>query len=99
MDAYVKGVWVPALSHMHMDDPMLVTPSQNRRASHDRIANVIMIARSKIRGMIAKKADCIYGDRHVAKFQLQIGETLVDMLQLGSTAPSDEIKIVTFRFL
>lgn len=60
---------------------------------------MVTISRSKINNLIAEEVDRNYTEPSHAEAQVHPKETLVDMLELGNIAASNEIRKVSARIL
>lgn len=99
-DADAEHFWVAAVPDEQIDNPMLTTLSENKRAKYGSNANVmITIVKVNIRALISEQVVFIFAKRTYVEVQLQIEETFVDMLQVCNNAAPNEIKTASARLL
>lgn len=99
-DAEVELVLVAALLDELIDDTMQTTLSEREHANYGSDA-VIMTTVTKTgkRDLIVAKSNRVYTERTHLEVQNSFEETLVDILQLGNSAPSYGIRTVSVWFL
>lgn len=82
-EADVERAWVALLLDKQVDDSMHTKTSENECGNHGNAVEVVMkTARSKMKGLIAKKGNRAYAERTQGDVQSQIEETLVDIYSL-----------------
>lgn len=86
-DVDVERAWVATLSDEQINNPFYTTPLKDQHAIYGSVAKFMMNnAKFQKYDLIAEEFMHVYEERTQAKVQIQVGETLVDMMQLGNNA-------------
>lgn len=98
-DTDVERACVAALLNERINDRMHTTAQEDDHPNNGIDTDVmITIFENEIKELILGEGDRIYAECTQSKFQAEIEETLVDMLQIGNSAAWNGIKMAPAQF-
>lgn len=99
-DADVERARVLAISDKLIEDAVVTKPSEEKfEICSSDAYNMATFDPNKIKGLIVEETYCINAEHTQAEVRKRILETLVDMHQLGNSAPFNGIKTAYYRIL